>query len=324
MNVLVVGGAGYIGAHVTLALLERGHRPTVFDNLSTGWEENLFEDAHFTLGDLLTGDALAEALAAGAFDAVIHLAALKSAGDSMNEPERYARHNVWGSLRLIEKTLAAGAPLFLFSSSAAVYGEPRRLPIDESHPLEPANYYGFTKLQVERHLQWHSRLRNLRFASLRYFNAAGYDPQGRVSGVDRDPQNLFPVVMEAVAQRRDAVQVFGDDYDTRDGSCVRDYVHVTDLAEAHVLALEHMARENRDLILNLGSETGHTVLEVIAAAEKAIGKPVPHVFAVRREGDPAALVASSAKAREVLGWKPRFSDLETMLAHTWQVYEKRL
>jgi len=321
LNVLVVGGAGYIGAHVTLALLARGHRAVVFDNLSTGWECNLSGDAHFVLGDILDGDALDGVLSVGSFDAVVHLAALKAAGDSMDQPERYANHNILGSLRLIEKAIAHGASHFLFSSSAGVYGEPQYLPIDESHPLAPVNFYGFTKLEVERCLAWFSRLRNLRYGSLRYFNAAGYDPHGRVPGLDRDPKNLIPIVMEAALGRRE-VLVFGDDYDTRDGSCVRDYVHVSDLADAHVLALERMACDNRDLVLNLGSETGHSVLEVIAAAERVVGRPIPHNFAVRREGDPATLVASAAKARELLGWTPRFSDLETMLAHTWPRYQQ--
>ncbi len=319
MNVLVAGGAGYIGSHVVLELLEAGHQVVVLDNLSSGHEINLFPAAHFAKLDLLDRAGLQALFEVSRFDAVVHLAALKAANDSMHQPERYSHQNITGSLNLIQAASAGGVRLFAFSSSAAVYGEPEYLPVDEQHPCRPENYYGFTKLQIEQQLAWFSRLRGMRCACLRYFNAAGYDIEGRVRGLERDPRNLIPIVLEVAVGLRPQLDIFGQDYDTPDGTCLRDYVHVSDLARAHVQVLEHMAAHDRDLTLNLGSDEGHSVTEVLKVAEQVVGHPLPHAYVARRAGDPARLIASSARARQLLGWSPRHSSLETMIASAWQV-----
>lgn len=319
MNVLVAGGAGYIGSHVVLELLAAGHGVVVLDNLSSGHEINLFPAAHFAKLDLLDRPALTALFEASRFDAVVHLAALKAANDSMREPERYSHQNITGSLNLIQAASSHGVRHFVFSSSAAVYGEPEYLPVDEDHPCRPENYYGFTKLQIEQQLAWFSRLRGMRFANLRYFNAAGYDVQGRVRGLEREPRNLVPLVLEVAAGLRPSLEIFGQDYDTPDGTCLRDYVHVSDLARAHVQALDYMATHDGDLTLNLGSDLGLSVTEVLRMAEQVVGRALPHRYVGRRHGDPARLVASSSRAREILGWQPRDSSLETMIASAWNV-----
>ncbi len=320
MRVLVLGGAGYIGSHVVLDLLKNGHQVTVFDDLSTGDEANLFADTRVVIGDILEEKTLERLLQTADFDAAIHLAALKAAGDSMREPQRYAHHNLRGAIALINQLTAHGVRRVLFSSSAAVYGDPRYVPMDEEHPTEPTNFYGFTKLQVEQYLSWLNKLGQADFASLRYFNAAGYDPEGRVKGLEREPKNLIPVTMEVAAGKRQRLEIFGKDYDTRDGTCIRDYVHVSDLAAAHTRAMERLQETGESFILNLGSETGYSVLEVFHAAERILGKSISHAFAARRPGDPAVLTASAAKARDLLGWRPRHSDLRTILETTWRMY----
>lgn len=321
MNVLVVGGAGYIGSHVVLDLIEAGHKPVVFDNMSTGREINLFEGIPFIKGDILDQDALAKVFETMDFDAVVHLAALKAAGDSMFEPETYGNHNITGSINLINACAKGGVKFFIFSSTAAVYGEPSYLPVDEKHPIEPTNFYGFTKNQIERHLAWFSQLRGLKHACLRYFNAAGYDVKGRVKGLEQNPKNLIPVVMEVAAGIREKMLLFGDDYETRDGTCIRDYIHVNDLARAHVAALEALAKTDENMTVNLGSEQGATVMEVIKAAEAVVGQSIAYEIVGRREGDPASLIASSQKAQHLLQWEAKHSDLETLIRTSWERYK---
>ena len=323
MRVLVVGGAGYIGSHVVMNLLDDGHQVTVFDNLSTGLEVNLFEEAHFVKGDLLVQGELDALLAAADFDAVVHLAALKAAGDSMFEPEAYAHHNICGSIELLNSVVKAGIRKFVFSSTAAVFGDPTYQPIDEAHPLEPTNFYGFTKLQFERQLAWFAKLRGLSFVSLRYFNAAGYDPNGRVQGLEVNPKNLIPIVMEVATGARQRIDIYGSDYETRDGTCIRDYIHVNDLAAAHGRALDYLEAGGENLTVNLGSETGLTVLEVLQCARRVTGKELPHRMVGRREGDPPTLVASAKHARKVLDWEPKLSDLESLIRSTWDTYRKQ-
>ena len=320
MNVLVVGGAGYIGSHVVLDLLNRNHKVTVFDNLSTGTRVNLFEEAHFVQGDVLIPGDLDRLMGAASFDAVVHLAALKAAGDSMVEPERYGNHNIGGSIQLIHAVLRHKIPYFIFSSTAGVYGQPTYIPLDEQHPVVPANFYGFTKLEIERYLHWMSQLKGLSFASLRYFNAAGYDADGKVKGLERNPKNLIPIVMEVAKGQREKIQIFGSDYDTPDGTCIRDYVHVSDLARGHCLALEYLAEKGKNLMVNLGSETGHSVMEVVRCAREVTGKDITAEIVNRRDGDPDLLVASSEKARDLLGWVPTHSGLESLIETTWAVY----
>ncbi len=321
MKILVIGGAGYIGSHVARAFLDRGYEVTVFDNLQSGFRENLFVDARFVHGDIMRPEQLRAVMAEG-FDGCVHLAALKSAGHSMLVPERYSEANITGTINLLNQALAAGISPVIFSSSAAIFGNPHYQPIDENHPKEPENYYGFTKLEIERILEWYDRLKGLRFAAIRYFNAAGYDTQGRVKGLELNPDNLLPIVMEVAAGLRPKLSIFGDDYPTRDGSCVRDYVHVSDLAEAHVTAFEYILKHNKSITVNLGSETGVSVFEMVERVRAITGRPILAEVTGRRAGDPAELVASSSKARELLGWVPKQSDVDTLVRSTWQNYLK--
>ncbi|MDD5673824.1 MAG: UDP-glucose 4-epimerase GalE [Chitinivibrionales bacterium] len=321
MNVLVVGGAGYIGSHVVRALLDKKYGVTVFDNLSSGSRENLFAEAQFIQGDILDRAALSEAMQDGAFGGLIHLAAFKAAGESMLKPEKYSVNNICGTINILNAAAECGINRIVFSSSAAVYGEPRYVPLDEEHPLSPENYYGFTKLEIERFLGWYDKLKGMRFAALRYFNAAGYDTAGRVRGLERNPANLLPIVMEVAAGMRAKLSIYGSDYATDDGTCIRDYVHVNDLADAHVSALEYIQREQRSLTVNLGSEQGVSVQAMVVLARKITGRAIPAEVVGRRPGDPAKLVASSKKAADLLGWKARVSDVETLIGSTWNIYK---
>jgi UDP-glucose 4-epimerase len=320
MNVLVIGGAGYIGSHVTRELLDRGHKAAVFDNLSSGLRENLFPEAAFIHGDILRYEQLAEALTGN--DAAVYLAAFKAVGESMVKPEKYSVNNIIGTMNLLNAASETGLKYIIFSSSAAVYGEPAYLPIDEKHPTNPENYYGFTKLEIEKFLSWYDRLKGIRYASLRYFNAAGYDVKGRVSGLEQNPANLLPVIMEAACGMRKELAIFGNDYDTPDGTCIRDYIHVNDLATAHVLALHYIAKNDKSITVNLGSETGSSVLEMLETARRITGQPIPSRIVGRRPGDPGKLTASAELARSILGWKTEHSSPETLIKTSWEVYRK--
>jgi UDP-glucose 4-epimerase len=321
-RILVVGGAGYIGSHVVRALLDRGDDVTVFDNLSTGCRENLFPEASFVQGDILDCRPLFQTARSG-FDAVIHLAAFKAAGESMTSPEKYATNNLCGTINILNAAAEAGIPRIVFSSTAAVYGVPVRIPMDEAHPTEPINFYGFTKLEIERLLSWYERLRGIRFAALRYFNAAGYDLDGRVRGLEKNPQNLLPIIMETAAGIRPFLSVFGEDWDTPDGTGVRDYIHVSDLAEGHLRSLDYISNRGESITVNLGSETGISVKKMIDVARRVTGKSIEARPAPRRPGDSAIVVASSKKAGEMLGWHARRSDCETLIASTWKAYATR-
>jgi UDP-glucose 4-epimerase len=332
LKILIAGGAGYIGSHVAREFLDLGHEVTVYDNLSSGLRKNLFPGAAFIHGDILDYHALLSAAQGGSggksapgtprFDGLIHLAAFKAAGESMVKPEKYSVNNINGTINILNAAAEAGIKNIVFSSSAAVYGEPEYLPIDEKHPVKPENYYGFTKLEIERFLGWYEKLRGIRYACLRYFNAAGYDVKGRIAGLEQNPANLLPVVMEAACGMRSEVQVFGNDYDTPDGTGVRDYVHVSDLAAGHVAALDYISGKGKSLVVNLGSERGLSVTEIIEAARRISGKPIPVRIAGRRPGDPAKLTASSRLAHELLGWTARYSDLDTLIGTTWDAYLK--
>jgi UDP-glucose 4-epimerase len=332
MNILIIGGAGYIGSHVAREFLDQGHGVTVYDNLSSGLRENLFPEAAFIHGDILDYHALLNAVRGGAgaqnpapgsgFDALVHLAAFKAAGESMIKPEKYSLNNINGTINILNAAAEGGIKNIVFSSSAAVYGEPQYLPIDEKHPTNPANYYGFTKREIEGFLGWYEKLRGIRFASLRYFNAAGYDVKGRISGLEQNPANLIPVIMEAACGIRGEVRIFGNDYDTPDGTCIRDYIHVSDLARGHAAALDYITRSGKSIIVNLGSETGSSVLEIVEAARRISGKAIPAVVTERRPGDPAKLTASARLARELLNWKAQYSDLNTLIKTTWEAYRR--
>ncbi len=320
MKIFVVGGAGYIGHHVVRALLDEKYEVTVYDNLSSGKKENLFKQAEFIEGDILNYSLLESSMKKG-FDGLIHFAAFKAAGESMIEPEKYSINNINGAINILNATSKSGVKQFVFSSSAAVYGEPKYLPIDEKHPTDPENYYGFNKLEIEKFLEWYDRLRGIKYAALRYFNAAGYDVKGRCRGLEENPANLLPVVMEVAAGMRDKVHIFGDDYDTRDGTGLRDYIHVNDLANAHVAALKYIDKTKESLMVNLGSEQGITVKEMIENAREITGHPIPVEIVERREGDPATVLASSTLAQEKLSWSAQYSDVKTMISSTWEIYK---
>ncbi|MBR7078970.1 MAG: UDP-glucose 4-epimerase GalE [Treponema sp.] len=321
MKVLVIGGAGYIGSHVVKELMARGHKVTVFDNLSSGLIQNLFPENDFISGSILHPEDLDSAFERG-FDAFVDLAAFKAAGESMIKPEKYSVNNINGTINILNSAVAHNCLNMVFSSSAAVFGEPQYLPIDENHPKNPENYYGFTKLKIEEFMKWYEQLKGLHFAALRYFNAAGYDPEGVLYGLERNPANLLPVIMEVACGKREKLSIFGNDYPTRDGTCIRDYIHVTDLAVAHALALEYIVSKKESLTLNLGTGTGITVTEMLEAARKITGQEIKAEYSERRPGDPAQLTASSTLAKEKLGWEPKYSDINTLLDSTWKAYKR--
>jgi len=317
-KILVVGGAGYIGSHVVRALLKEKCAVTVYDNLSSGQERNLFSEAEFVRGDILDAARLEKTMSAG-FDAVVHLAAKKAVGESMENPQLYAQNNISGSINIFNSMVNNDVKNIVFSSTSAVYGQPRYLPIDEEHPVDPVSFYGFTKLEIERVMDWYSRLKDFHFVALRYFNAVGYAADGSVKGKEKNPQNLLPLIMEVVTGKRPVLHVFGNDYDTPDGTCVRDYIHVEDLASAHVQAIRKLLRDGKSEIINLGTNKGTSVLEIIAAVEKVTGRRVNYDFAPRRSGDPAEVVATSEKAAEVLGWHPLYTDINEIVKTVWNM-----
>ena len=320
MKILVTGGAGYIGSHVVLELCDSGFEVIVFDDLSLGFRENVDQRAELLIGSTLNKKDLDDVFSQN-IDAVVHLAAWKAAGESMEDPHKYAQNNVIGTLNVLDSMREHGVQKFILSSTAAVYGYPEYLPIDEHHPVEPVNYYGYTKLVIEQNLKWFSELKGARYASLRYFNAAGYDLVGRVSTKEKNPQNLLPVVMEVAGGIRKNMEVFGDDYDTPDGTGVRDYIHVNDLASAHVSALNYLVEKNENLIVNLATGVGYSVLDVIKEAEKVTKKKISYEIVGRREGDPAELTSISMQAKKLLNWEAKHSDLYTLLSTMWEVYK---
>ncbi len=315
MKLLVTGGAGYIGATTVRSLLADGHEVAVYDNLCKGHCEALPTEVPLLVADVADRRALDSAFRQYRPEAVLHFAAFIEAGESMKEPVRFFRNNAAATLTLLEAMLANGVGKLIFSSTAALYGEPRQIPIEEIHALEPTNAYGESKFLVERMLSWLGRAHGLRYASLRYFNAAGSDGY---SGERHQPEtHLIPLVLRAATGERKSISIFGTDYPTPDGTCVRDYIHVSDLALAHVLAL--YALEDRDrLIYNLGNGQGFSVREVINSARRVTGVSIPVVEAPRRPGDPAILVASSEKIRRELGWTPQHTDLDSIIASTWK------
>lgn len=319
MHILVIGGAGYIGSHVVKALLNRGMDVTVFDNLSTGTKINLFAKAKFIEGDILNYGQILSAMKQN-IDGIVLLAGKKAVGESMENPMKYALNNINGVVNVLNAMVEAGVNKAIFSSSAAVYGVPQYSPMDEKHPVNPMSFYGFTKNETERLLKWYDQLEGIKFVSLRYFNAVGYDEDGDIKGLEENPQNLLPIVMEAAVGKRDKVKIFGNDYETRDGTCIRDYIHVTDLGAAHALALEYLDNGGESQILNLGTSQGSSVLEMINKTQEVIGRPVPYEFAPRRAGDPAVVTAKADKAKEILGWEAKHSDLENIIRSTWNVY----
>lgn len=317
MRILVTGGAGYIGSHVVRSLAGHGFDVIVYDNLSRGHRESV---AQFPLvcGDIANRALLAETIEVWGVGAVVHLAADSVVGESVADPRRYFNNNVAQGLALLDTMLDSGVRYFIFSSTAAVYGEPETLPIPEDHPFRPTNPYGESKAFIETVLRRYDQAYGLRYASLRYFNAAGAHPDGDI-GEDHEPEtHLIPLILQVAQGVRDVVTVFGDDYPTPDGTAVRDYIHVCDLAEAHVLALHALLEGGVSCVYNLGNSRGYSVLEVIETARRVTGCTIPYTVGPRRQGDPAVLIASSDRARRHLGWSPRYSGLEAIIRTAWE------
>ena len=320
MRILVTGGTGYIGGTVARLLLSGGDRVTIYDNLCHSKREAVATGAEFVEGELADRALLETTLRAGRFDGVMHFAALIEAGESMQKPEIYFRNNTVGTLTLLEAMLATGQERLVFSSTAACYGEPETTPILEDAPLAPTNAYGQSKLMVEQMLDWFNRIHGLRYASLRYFNVAG-----AIAGYGEahEPEShLIPLVLDVALGRRKCIKIYGEDYPTRDGTCIRDYIHVRDLADAHLLAMAVLGKESR-LIYNIGNEQGFTVREVIESVRRVTGRPIAVEACARRAGDPAVLVAGSEKIKQELGWRPQFADLDTIVASAWEWHQRR-
>lgn len=322
MNVLVTGGAGYIGSHTCKQLAASGHTPVVFDDLSQGHEWAV-KWGPFERGSLTDAARLDEVFAGHRLDAVIHFAASALVGESMSHPGKYFHNNALGTFMLVEAMRRAGVGTLVFSSTCATYGNPVRVPIDEGHPQAPVNPYGESKLMVEKMLRWYGECHGFRWMALRYFNAAGADPDGEI-GEDHDPEShLIPLVIGGTLGTRLPVSVFGEDYPTPDGTAVRDYIHVADLADAHLRALDRLEAGTPSQAVNLGTGRGHSVRQVIEAVHAVSGRPVPFDMAPRRAGDPPELVADPTRARDVLGWTPRFADLSTIVEHAWRWHARQ-
>ena len=321
LKILVTGGAGYIGAHTVRLLLEQGHDVTVVDNLSKGYRHNVPAERLHVL-DVADTAALAGLMRDKRPEAVIHFAAFIAVGESMREPERYFANNVGGSLSLLTAMVRAGVKHVVFSSTAAVYGNPHTNPILETFPIQPVSPYGESKVMVETLLGWFDRIHHLTSVSLRYFNASGADPAGQLGEEHQPETHLLPLLLRAVITGS-PITVFGDDYDTPDGTCIRDYIHVDDLAQAHILAVEYLLAGGATDQFNVGTGTGHTVMEMIRVVEEVTGRKVPYTIGARREGDPLSLVAAAGKLRSKLGWQPQYTELRTIVEHAWNFAQGR-
>tara|TARA_Y100000768_G_C23905063_1_gene647112 strand:+ start:182 stop:1150 length:969 start_codon:yes stop_codon:yes gene_type:complete len=320
MKILVIGGCGYIGSHIVLEAIKAGHEVVVFDDLSNGSKENIDNSITFFKGSTLSESDLSEVMSSHCFDSVIHLAAYKAAGESMTNPSKYANNNIIGGINLIKACIQNNIDKFIFSSTAAIYGDPEYSPIDELHSQKPLNYYGYTKLAIERNLKWFSDLEGLKYCTLRYFNAAGYDIHKRIKGREKNPQNLIPIVVEVALGDKKSLDVYGNDYSTKDGTGVRDYIHVSDLAMGHIASLDYLSKHNKNLIINLGTGEGHSVLDVINMTKKISNKNIEYNFTKRRKGDPDTVIADSEKAKKLINWQPKYSDLYTIIDSTWKIY----
>lgn len=318
MTVLVLGGAGYIGSHTVYALIEKGEDVVIIDNLETGHIEAVHPKARFYQGDIRDRAFVDSVLDKEKIDAVIHFAANSLVGESMTNPLKYYDNNVNGTKVLLQSMVAHGLNKIVFSSTAATYGEPEKVPILETDKTEPTNTYGETKLSMEKMFKWTDRAHGLKYVSLRYFNACGAHVSGEIGEAHKPETHLIPLILQVPLGQRESISIYGDDYSTKDGTCIRDYIHVTDLAQAHILAVKYLMEGNESNIFNLGNGIGFTVNEVIETARKVTGHPIPAVVTPRREGDPAKLIASSEKAKNVLGWKPEHADLEEIIDSAWK------
>lgn len=317
MTILVLGGAGYIGSHTVYELIENGEDVAIIDNLQTGHIEAVHPKARFYKGDIRDREFLDSVFAKEKIDAVIHFAAYSLVGESMEKPLKYYENNLCGTKILLDSMVANGINKIVFSSTAATYGEPESLPILETDKTEPTNPYGETKLAMEKMFKWVGKAHNINFVSLRYFNACGAHVSGKIGEDHAAETHLIPLILQVPNNKREHIYIFGDDYNTKDGTCIRDYIHVTDLAQAHILAVKYLRNGGESNIFNLGNGIGFSVKEVIETARKVTGHPIPAQISPRRAGDPAKLVASSEKARKILGWKPEHADLEEIIATAW-------
>jgi UDP-glucose 4-epimerase len=322
MAVLVTGGAGYIGSHTVAALLEKGEQVVVVDNLYQGHREAVL-GGQLYVGDLRDEAFLSQVFSENEIDSVIHFAANSLVGESMKDPGKYYHNNVFGTLCLLEQMRKVGVSRIVFSSTAATYGEPERVPIDEFDRTVPTNTYGETKLSMEKMIRWFGVAHGMRSVSLRYFNAAGAHESGKIGEDHRPESHLIPLVLQTALGQREFISLFGNDYPTEDGTCVRDYIHVSDLADAHLLAMNRLRQNGDDAVYNLGNGQGYSVQQVIDIAREVTGRDIPVRIVARRDGDPAVLVASSARARQELGWNPSRSRLQDMMASAWQWHSSR-
>lgn len=322
MAVLVTGGAGYIGSHTVAELLARGEEVVIVDSLETGHQEAVLGGT-LHIGDIRDSAFLDSVFAKHSIDAVIHFAAYSLVGESMSNPAKYYDNNVHGTLVLLEAMHKHHVSRIVFSSTAATYGEPERTPIQETEATNPTNVYGETKLTMERMMRWFDQAHDIRYVSLRYFNAAGAHENGKIGEDHRPETHLIPLVLQTALGQRKEMKVFGSDYPTPDGTCIRDYIHVSDLADAHVLAVEYLRGGGRSDVFNLGSGNGFSVLEVIQTAERVTGRSIPTVTEERRAGDPAVLIASADKAKSILGWSPKRDDLNVLIESAWNWHQAR-
>ncbi len=318
MTILVLGGAGYIGSHTVYELIDKGEDVVIVDNLQTGHIQAVHPKARFYEGDIKDRSFLDDLFKKEKIDAVIHFAANSLVGESMEKPLKYYDNNLYGTMVLLEAMVENKIDKIVFSSTAATYGEPENIPILESDRTEPTNTYGETKLSMEKMFKWVSKAHGMRYVSLRYFNACGAHVSGNI-GEDHNPEtHLIPIILQVPNGKRKAVSIYGDDYDTKDGTCIRDYIHVTDLAQAHILAVEYLRKGGKSDIFNLGNGVGFSVKEVIETARKVTGHPIPASVSPRRAGDPAQLIASSEKAKLILDWKPEHADLDDIIETAWK------
>ena len=318
MAILVLGGAGYIGSHTVYELIDLGEDVVIIDNLETGYIEAVHEKARFYKGDIRDRAFLNEVFEKEKIEAVIHFAANSLVGESMSNPLKYYDNNLCGTKVLLEAMVAYGIDKIVFSSTAATYGEPENVPILETDRTEPTNTYGETKLSMEKMMKWTSKAHDLRYVALRYFNACGAHKSGEIGEAHNPESHLIPLILQVPNKKREAISVYGEDYDTKDGTCIRDYIHVTDLAQAHILAVEYLRKGNESDVFNLGNGIGFSVKEVIETARKVTKDPIKAIVTDKRAGDPAQLIASSEKAQTVLGWVPQHADLEKIIESAWK------
>ena len=320
-SILVLGGAGYIGSHTVYELIAAGENVVVVDNLETGFRKAVHPDAQFYLGDIRDKAFIDSVFEKEDIDGVIHFAASSQVGESMKDPLKYYSNNLCGTEVLLESMVVHGIDKIVFSSTAATYGEPESIPILETDPTVPTNCYGETKLSMEKMFHWTSIAHNLRYVSLRYFNACGAHPNGKIGEAHNPETHLIPLILQVPNHQREYISIFGTDYDTKDGTCVRDYIHVNDLAQAHILAMNYLRNGGKSDIFNLGNGVGFTVKEVVETAREVTGHPIPAKEEARRAGDPSTLIASSGRAKGILGWKPQYADLRVIIETAWKWHQ---